>query len=292
MQTFQDLVHSSPTYSQVSAVLQLLVSQYPHLASEPLSIRDVPEFQDVYVDKTDSIEPAKDNSEEKDVNMKFPAEAPYRDPFETEKVIPSKLDGLQYRDDYSSHLKYEFKHLRERNQDVLEPVIHLRSLYYTQDGSPRTLEKLRDFIEKHTAEHPANVQVATHALRALTSAYTQMENPRLKQDCVEDGHFALILKLMSVNPQSCKLQVSGLDTFFHVMGSYGVDEFLPLPPNTERGRLINKLFHSVIKTTLLSLTTAPQHIDLQTLLKGMECVVKWYHNSMAPELQRYVGYCL
>lgn len=275
----------APTYSQVSAVLQQLVSQYPHLACEPLSIKDVPEFQDVYVDRTVSVEPAKDNSEEKDVNVKFPYEAPYQDSFESEEEIPNKL-GLRYPDEISSHIEIEIQHLREKNKDILEPTIHLRSLAYIQDGSPRMLEKLQDFVDKYTVEHPINVQVAAYSLRALRAAYQHMENPRLKQDCVEDGHFALILKLMAVDPRSCKLQVAGLEAFFHVMGSYGIDESLPLPPVMERGRLVNAVFRKVIKTTLLSLTTAPQHIDLHTLLKGMECIVKWYHNSMTPQLQR------
>ena len=105
---------------------------------------------------------------------------------------------------------------------------------------------------------------------------------------MEAGHCALILKLMALQPRSCKLQVAGLEAFFHVMGGYGIDESMPIPPYLERGRLVNSSFLRVIKTTLLSLTTAPEHIDLQTILKGIECVVKYYHTSMEAARQRYI----
>lgn len=269
----------------MSAVFQLLVSHYPHLAREPLSIKDVPEFQDVYVDETVSIVPAKDNSEERDVNRgNFLYNAPYEDPFETEPEIENKLGLKRIPDSTDSYIEMQIRKIRERKEDIKEPTIHLRSLTFIQDGSPKMLEELQDFIDKYSVEHPTNVRVATFSLRALKSSYQKMKNHQ-KQECVEDGHFALVLKLMAVEPRSCKLQVAGLDAFFRVMGAYGIDESLPLAPVMERGRPVNASFQKVVKTTLLSLTTAPEHIDLQTLLKGIECTVKWYHTSMSPELQ-------
>lgn len=265
-----------------------MVSQYPHLAREPLSIKDVPEFQDLYTDLTVSVEPAKDNSEEKDVNQgNFLREPPYEDPFELQPEIPNKLGLMPIPDsETESYIEHQIRNLRERKDDIKEPTIHLRSLMYIQDGGPSRREELEDFVDKYSTEHSTNVKVATYSLRALRSAYRQMENPRQRQDCVESGHFALILKLMTVQPKSCKLQVAGFEAFFEAMGSYGVDESLPLPPVMERGRLVNAVYRKVIKTTLLSLTTAPEHIDLQTLLKGMECIVKYYHTSMPDQLQR------
>lgn len=265
-----------------------MVSRYPHLAREPLSIKDVLEFQDLYTDLTISVKPAKDNSEEKDVNQgNFLREPPYEDPFELQPEIPNKLDLKPIPDSESdSYVEHQIRNLRERKLDIKEPTLHLRALTYVQDGGPSRLEELEDFVDKYTTEHSTNIKVATYSLRALRTAYRHMENPRQRQDCVEAGHCALILKLMAMQPKSCKLQVAGLEAFFEVMGSYGVDESLPLPPIMERGRLVNSVFRKVIKTTLLSLTTAPEHIDLQTLLKGIDCIVKYYHTSMPDILQR------
>jgi hypothetical protein len=266
----------------------MLVSRYPHLAQEPLSIKDVPEFSDLYIDLTISVEPAKDIKDDRFLGKGvFPRDPPYEDPFELQPEIPNTLGIKPIPDsEIDDSVQNQIQSLRRQKQDIKEPTLHIRALMYVQDGSPGMTEELQDFIDKYSSEHPTNVKVATYALRALKAAYQHMKSPQVKQDCVEGGHFALILKLMAVAPRSSKLQSAGIEAFFHVMGSYGIDESLPLPPVMERGRLVGGHFHRVIKTTLLSLTTAPEHVDLQTLLKAMRTVVEYYHTSMLDMRQR------
>lgn len=286
-QSFKDLINFSPTFPQVAAVVQCMVSAHPHLATERLSIKDLPDFQAVYIDETAKVVPAKDSSEETFVQVgRFRNDAPYEDPFDTEEPIPSTLDILPIPDDYEpTTLKVLTNMMRERREDVKEPTLHLRSIAHIQDGSMKVLEEAQDFIEKYHEEHPSSPKVGVYSLRILRVAYELMKEPSIRQECLISGHLALILKIMNVEPKSPALQVAGIEAFFQLMGSYGIDETLPVPPNCERGKNVSRLSRNVIRTTIVSLASAPDpSCDLRTLFRGLRCIVNWYHTSIIKRL--------
>lgn len=289
MQTFKDLIHFSPTFPQVAAVMHYLVSIYPHLAWEPLSIKDLPRFQEVYVDETAKVPPAKDSSEAKNLSpSKFRPEAPYTDPFDAEDPLPSKHNHGDIPDDYHPYsLQHMLEVARERSTDILEPTFHLRSLGNVQDGTAELLEEAEDAIYKYRKEYPNNTKIVVYALRCLRIAYERVKVMSSKQELCISGHFGKILTLMNVEPRSAAVQVAGLEAFFHLMGSFGIDETLPLPPTIVREHVYGKLFRRVVRTTIVSLAASPDpNTDLRTLFRGLECIVNWYHTSLTDALQR------
>lgn len=289
LQTFKDLVDFSPSFSQVAAVFQRLVSLHPHLAWEPLSIRDLPEFQAVYVDKIAEISPAKEDSNDaRHVSKsKFRRDPPYQDPFDTVEPIPSNI-SIKIPDDYDPvPLAYLIRTLRQSKEDILEPTIHLRSLAHDQDGTMETLDEAKGFVEEYNVKHPTNPKVAVYSLRTLSAAYERMESSSLKQDCCTGGHFGLILRLMGVEPGSPIVQVAGLEAFFLLLGAYGMDETLPTPPTVKRGKANSKRYREVVMATISSICTAPGHADdLRVLFEGVRCIARWYHSTMVPDLKR------
>ena len=286
LQTFKDLISFTPTYSQVAAVFQLLVSVYPHLTQEPLSIKDLPEFHDVYTDPTPTTtSTATTKGGESHIAPRpLNADPPYADPFDTE---PQTL-GRRIPEGGTAEMM--IRNLRDQKRDTEEPTIHLRSLAYLQDGSPQKLEELRGFVERYHEKHPRGCRVGVYSCHALKAAYEKLNITNKRESCV-DGHFALVLRLMDVEPTSCTLQVTGLEAFFYLMGGYGMDETLPLPPSVERGHVPNPLSRKVVRTVLHSLsdsTNPSDCIDLRVLFRGVQCVINWYHTKLTPHRQEYV----
>ena len=275
--------------------MQHLVTAHPHLAFEPLSIKDLPRFRDVYKDVTSHVPPAEDSSKDANLNAsKYPVECPFADRFDTEDPLPSKFDRsslLDEPDEYRYPVKHMLKGTGERNADLGEPTLRLRFLLNAQDGSLERLAEGEDAIYQYRVQYPTSVRVAVCALRLLQAAYERVNDHAVRQELCVSGHFGKILELMSVEPRSCALQVAGLEAFFHLMGGFGINTSLPLPPTVERGegRVTGAPFNREIRTVIVSLAASPDpSTDLRMLFRGLECIVNWYHTSLSDKLQRCV----
>ncbi len=275
-------------------MFQCLTTLYPHIASEQLGVKDLPEFQAVYMDQTTKVVPAEDDSKEMHINKsEFPRDPPYEDPFDTQKPIPSELNIEEVPDDHPpGALDVLCQRLRDHDRDHLEPTIHLRSICCQQDGSVKMMEEAQLHVKKYLNKHPDSPKVAVYALRCLRVAYDKLlEDERM--DYVTDGNFVLILQLMNMEPRSCAVQVAGLEAFFHLMGAYEFDESLPLPPTVERGEVVSRMFRRVVKTTIVSLATGaggPGRVDLKVLFDSIKCIIRWFHVTLIPRLQRWVWF--
>ena len=282
LQTFNDLINFKPTFSKVAEIVQYLESIYPHIAQEPLSIKDTSEFHEVYTDETTNIAPARDDKEEQAINeSKFREYAPYTDPYYVEDTR-AMYDVMHPADNYEKYAKI----MRERGDELDAPAFHLKHLERNQDGSLDKVIETRSAIDEYIEKHPKSSKVGFHALESLRAAYELMDDELDLQECCMSGHFTLILKVMAADITSNVLQCSGLKAFFALMGSFGMDDSLPVPAAEKRDMLLSTQTKKVYMTTLASLSTAPEHTDLSILFKSMKTIVEYYHLEMMTSTKR------
>ena len=273
----------------MAEVVQYLEGDFPHLAQEPLSIKEMSRFRSVYHDQTLDIPPAKDISQIDGLGPSvdegpYKTEAPYTDPYDLEEPIHSPIFRdfpPSLEDAPLSLIRTLSGYLRHRREES-DPVSHLSSLEHLQDGSLSQVMSTKEVVEKYLEKHPKSSRVATQALRALRNGAQLLKSETDRQELCVTGLFTLILRLMHVEPKSCILQCISLDCFFALMGSFGIHHSLPRP-NSERERkqeLLSEPTRSLIIATVLSLSSSTEYGGLKSVVDAMFVVLEQYNLGM------------
>ncbi len=300
LQTFEDLVHFKPTYSQVAKVIQSLESSHPHLSLEPLAIRDTSEFCDVYVDTTSDISPIKEEEEEEEEEEegreeRFRTAPPYEEPYEIEPPLKNRRDRASpdipvYPEgitDSPEGLDVFMRLMRRKRDHFLEsPTSTLKTLEAQQNGSLEKIENVKGMADTYLQKYPRSCRMGYATANALKRGYELLKEDPDRQECIVSGHLSLLITLMKVDIRSCMLQTSCLDAFYSLLGGSGMDESLPIPASETRATLLSDMTRGVIVTTLVSLSTAPNHGGLRSILNSMRCVVNYYNKSMTQSMKK------
>ena len=242
----------------MAEVVQYLEGDFPHLAQEPLSIKEMNRFRGVYHDQTLDIAPAKDILQIDGLGPSvdegpYKKEAPYTDPYDLEEPIHSPVFrdfAASLEDAPLSLMRTLSGYLRHRREES-DPVSHMSSLERLQDGSVSQVMSTKEVVEKYIEKYPNSSRLATQALRAIRIGSQLLKSETDRQELCVTGLFSLILRLMHAEPKSCILQCIGLDCFFALMGAFGIHESLPRP-NSERERkqeLLSEQTQSLIIAT-------------------------------------------
>ena len=271
----------SPTYGQVAEVVQCLETACPHLSQEPLSIKEMSLFREAYQDPNSGIAPVKDElGDDSSLEGPYKREPPYSDPYDKEEPIRSSLSrDLPNLDDAPLGLLRTLSGLLRHRKEDMNPSLHLRSLERSQDGSLSQLTSARETVDKYSEKYPTSIRVAVSSFKALKAGLGVIASDSVRQECCVTGFFGLFLKLMKVDLKSCTLQCIGLECFFHLLGGFGFDPSLPVPPNETRSEAVSGASKSLIMATLASLATAPE-CGMQTVAEAVACVVENYNLSM------------
>ena len=297
-QTFDDLVYFRPTYQQVAEVVQYLESNFPHLAQEPLSIKEMSRFRNVYHDPMSDIAPAKDATPADGLGPSvdegpYKKEAPHPDPYDIEDPIHSPLlreFPASLEDAPLSLIRTLSGFLRHRREES-DPLAHMRSLEQIQDGTLSQMLATKEVVEKYIDKYPKSCRLATQCLRALRIGAQLMKSETDRQELCVTGLFSLILRLMHVEPSSCILQCAGLECFFTLMGSFSIHQSLPRP-NPERERkqdLLSEQTQTLIIATVLSLSSSTEYGGLKAIVDAMFVIWEQYNLGMNATQKRY-GY--
>ena len=293
-QTFDDLIHFTPSFVQVAEVTQYLETAYPYLVQEPLSIKELGQFRAVY--KEDSFQQVIGSLKVEDPSLDdiegpYKKEPPRPDPFMDEEPVrvPLMPDDFPSLEDTPLSLIRTLSGLMRHRREEADPELHLRSMEHLHDGSLTQVLATKEVVEKYLEKHPDKCRIATYCLRALKSGVESLTSESDRCECCVMGFFTLFLKLMHVNPESCTLQCAGMECFFKLMGGFGIHDSLPNPTPGSSGTRAGPLTDStksLIITTLLSLASATEYGGLKAVADALRCIVDQYNLKMNALLKK------
>lgn len=265
----------------MAKVVEHLESVHPYLSCEPLSIKGKRLFQDVYRDDTEKIPPAKEGAFDAEgiLDGHFKHDAPYTDPYEMEESLTSQLP-VDCND-----LGFMSRHLpslsRRHGGDISDPIMYLRLLDHSQDGSLTKLMLAKEIIEKTLEKLPGSCRLAHQGLHTLKSGCEMIRRDSDRLECCISGLFSFILRLMRIERKSFTLQCIGLECFFHLIGGFGIDSsLLHLCTSEKKPEIVSDGTKSIIVTTLCSMASGPDNACLKVLVDGIECVAEYYYTRL------------